>query len=339
MASRSVQPPERRRPPSTCATPADGAQYDAGRRGRGRLLVRRRGWLGPESCTGDVPDGDAARHRRRPARTDFTVRRARRRRQRDDGDAQLHRDRAVARPRIRARLPGLRRTRSTTAASSARVTRADRVLARRLPRARRAGRRLAEQRDGRLPSPRLRDGWRPAPRQSDAACSSTQESGNYIFTWQTTQLVGRDLPHVRGHAARRQRRAARRQLPFDVLVWRPWRHLVTSRPSRRAAARRRRLLVLDLALELLQRSAQVPAHGRRGDLLGDPAEDARRRPRRRLRRSSTCVWSLGPGAQPPAPALVDAGDRATRRGRSSSSHSTTSTSPPTSAEPTRMSVR
>ena len=37
------------------------------------------------------------------------------------------------------------------------------------------------------------------------------------------------------------------------------------------------LLVLDLALELLQRAAQVPAHGRGGDLVGEPAPDARAR--------------------------------------------------------------
>ena len=48
----------------------------------------------------------------------------------------------------------------------------------------------------------------------------------------------------------------------------------------RAAAlggRGAQLLVLDLALELLQRAPQVSAHGRGGDLLGEPAREARAR--------------------------------------------------------------
>src|SRR6266545_2564325 len=50
---------------------------------------------------------------------------------------------------------------------------------------------------------------------------------------------------------------------------------LTDRPSGRASAPARgglraQLLVLDLALELLQAAPQVAAHGRRGQLLGEP---------------------------------------------------------------------
>ena len=99
------------------------------------------------------------------------------------------------------------------------------------------------------------------------------------------------------------------------------------------------LLVLDLALELLQRAAQVPAHGRGGDLVGEPARDARAGdavgepqrgdracgPRRPARSRQRPRWSMP---------VIDVQARSAAR-----ANSTTSISPPTSAEPTRSSIR
>src|SRR3954452_6709777 len=71
------------------------------------------------------------------------------------------------------------------------------------------------------------------------------------------------------------------------------------------------LLVLDLALELRERPAQVPADRRRGDLLGQPAEDPRAG-HAVLEAELDAGAVGGPLAQPPARALVDAGDRVPR---------------------------
>ena len=93
-------------------------------------------------------------------------------------------------------------------------------------------------------------------------------------------------------------------------------------PSRRARGlglapargRDAQLLVLDLALELLQRAAQVAADGGRGDVLGEPAAEAGAG-------DAVAQAQLDVGAaevalaQAPAAALVDAGDASSRRGR------------------------
>ena len=53
------------------------------------------------------------------------------------------------------------------------------------------------------------------------------------------------------------------------------------RERRRSAAAARSCSCSTWRLSCCSERAQVPAHGRRGDLLGEPAEDARRRRRRR----------------------------------------------------------
>jgi hypothetical protein len=105
-------------------------------------------------------------------------------------------------------------------------------------------------------------------------------------------------------------------------------------PRGRLAAQ---LLVLDLPCELAQAAPEVAAHGRRGELLGEPAEDARPatpycKPQLDVRAA------LAPRAQPPAAALVDAGDR--RPGQVALGRELDDLDqPPTSAEPTRISIR
>src|SRR4051812_12271914 len=74
-----------------------------------------------------------------------------------------------------------------------------------------------------------------------------------------------------------------------------------------ARGRRALLLVLDRALELLERALDVAAHDRAGELLRQPgpnpaARDAELQPQLDAR-------AVAPLAQPPASALVDAGDR------------------------------
>ena len=66
--------------------------------------------------------------------------------------------------------------------------------------------------------------------------------------------------------------------------------------------------MLDLALELLQRAAQVPAHGGRRDVLGDPAQEAGARDAVGQAQLDMGV-RIGPRAQAPAPTLIDAADR------------------------------
>src|SRR5436305_10811692 len=80
------------------------------------------------------------------------------------------------------------------------------------------------------------------------------------------------------------------------------------RPLLAIAVQAAQLLELDLLLELGERAAQVAADLRRGDLLGQPAEDPRAR-------HAVLEAELDPGAlagalaQPPTAALVDAGHR------------------------------
>ena len=87
--------------------------------------------------------------------------------------------------------------------------------------------------------------------------------------------------------------------------------LVTPRAERRSRRLAAQPLVLDLALELLQRAAQVPAHRGRRDLLGDPAQDPGAGDAVGQAQLDVGVV-VGARAQPPAPALVDAGDRRPR---------------------------
>ena len=107
-----------------------------------------------------------------------------------------------------------------------------------------------------------------------------------------------------------------------------------------APARRRRpqLLVLDLALELAQRAPQMAAQLRRGDQLGDPSGDAgRRRPHRRSGTRPSCGRRRSSRRrQRPRWSTPMTELHAMSR---SSFHSTISISPPTSADPTRISIR
>src|SRR4051794_23453344 len=75
------------------------------------------------------------------------------------------------------------------------------------------------------------------------------------------------------------------------------------------------LLVLDLALELLERAPQMAAHGGRRELLGDPPE--RPRARDSVGEPKFDVGACGAVAgvafaQAPAAALVDPGDAVPR---------------------------
>ena len=88
--------------------------------------------------------------------------------------------------------------------------------------------------------------------------------------------AGIDSRSPTGAAARRST-SSRRAAPSRG----PGSGRASSRRARLARARRAaapaQLLVLDLALELLQRAAQVAADRAGGDALGEPAEDARAR--------------------------------------------------------------
>src|SRR4051812_21999490 len=65
--------------------------------------------------------------------------------------------------------------------------------------------------------------------------------------------------------------------------------------------------MLDRALQLLKRAAQMPGDRRRSDALGDPAEQARAGDA--VAEAELDVGAPGADlAQPPAPALVQAGD-------------------------------
>ena len=140
--------PDDQAPTVDLRTPQDGAQYAAGADVRADYSCADEGGSGLQSCTGDVPDGDALDtcgagpaqlHRRR----------ARRRRARDDRDARLHRH------RVPARLRGLLRADPGRQRRARRRRDPDRLRAQRSPpRRRRPGRGLAHQRARRLRRPR-----------------------------------------------------------------------------------------------------------------------------------------------------------------------------------------
>ena len=87
--------PDEQAPTIDLVTPADGAQYEQGATVAVDYTCADEGGSGLPSCTGDVPDGDPL-DTSTPGAHDFTVVARDGERQRDDGDAQLHRDRAPA---------------------------------------------------------------------------------------------------------------------------------------------------------------------------------------------------------------------------------------------------
>ena len=68
----AVKPRDEQAPTIDLATPAEGAQYDAGRRRPADYSCADEGGSGLASCTGDVPDGDPL-DTSTPGSHDFTV--------------------------------------------------------------------------------------------------------------------------------------------------------------------------------------------------------------------------------------------------------------------------
>ena len=108
--------------------------------------------------------------------------------------------------------------------------------------------------------------------------------------------------------------------------------------ARRCAASARTCSCSTARLSCASVRLTLPAHDRAGELLGQPRPDPAAR-RRRTAAAARPACSSRAVAQPPAPALVDAGDRRPGQVALRAGTRPSSISPPTSAEPTRISIR
>ena len=307
-----LQRPQRRtsrRRPSICARRSQGAQYDVGADVRADYSCADEGGSGVASCTGDRARRRPAGHRDGRASTQFTVL------ARDGAghETTVTHSYTVAEPPPPQPVLGFEGFFGPIHQRQRRARRRrdpDRLLAGWLSGAGHPGRRLAEQRAGRLPASRPGDGRRagpepvrsgPALQQLDAATTSSRgrPGSAWAGTCRTFVLGLRDGSVERLTVSFRS-------------AWRWHRHRLTPRsraPLRRLAAQ---ALVLDLALELLQRAAQVPAHRRARRPARRPSPGCRSPRRRRPGAARRGCGRPARRAQPPAPALVDAGDRRPR---------------------------
>ena len=217
LAIAAVQPLEQQPPTVDLRTPADGAQFDQGAEVAADYSCADKGGSGLTSCTGDVADG-AALDTSTPGTLQLHRRRSRRRRQRDDGDARLHRRREGIRRHVRGLRrpdPGRqRRPRGSVVpiAFSLGGFHGLDVLADGSP--------SSVTVDCRQPG--YATGGRPA--QSDDGLQFDEESGNYTFAWQTrSSWAGTCRAFL---VTLRDGSVERLVVSFrsTCWYWRPWRH-------------------------------------------------------------------------------------------------------------------